>query len=239
VVALTAVLAGCGGAQPSDSPPTTPAASSAAAVRYAYPGCLPEPEGTAFAAGAVQGAVFGTGTRAVVFSNMAGRDGCDWVPVGRELAAQGFLVAVWSYGRAIGVDQVKELASVVQEVRRRGAAKVVLVGGSRGGCLSMLGATQIQPPVTGLAILSCAGVFNRDDPVKTAPYAVNVRVPVLHLTAEQDYVPTLDEARADLALFPTTDKKLLTLPGAAHGAALLKEPAAKQELLAFLTRVTS
>lgn len=212
-----------------------------------FAGCVPVEEGKAFTLqirnAEVKGVVLGQGTRGVVFSNTAVGNACGWLETARELARRGYQVALWSYGSAPGLHQTAELAAVIKELARRGATRVALVGGSRGGCLSMMASSEIGPPVSGVAILSCAAVFNRRDPVPTAPWAAKLRVPLLHITAENDPVPTLGEARSELASFPVADKKLMIVPkSGAHGDALLADledsAGVRRTLLEFIDRVT-
>lgn len=223
-------------------------AAAGAAQAQDFAGCVPASEGQAFAVTAagsgtkVQGVVLGSGGRGVVFSNTAYDAPCEWLPTARELAAKGFQVALWRYGSG-GLGQMGELSAVVAELRRRGAARVALVGGSRGGCLSMMGSSEIAPPVAGVVMLSCAAVFNRRDPTPTAPWAAKLQVPVLHVMGEHDPVPTLAEAREEFDRFPVADKRLVIVPGTgAHGDQLLSQPApagvAKPAVMEFLDRVT-
>lgn len=209
--------------------------------------CLGAPEADHFTAKpkegeAVQAAAIGRSRRAVVFSNTAYNEPCDWAPFARELAASGWQVVVWKYGSS-GLEQIGELSAVIAETRRRGAEKLVLAGGSRGGCLSMMTSSAPGIEVNGIAILSCAAVFNRRSPTETAPWAARVKVPLLHITGEGDNIPTLDEARKEFAAYPIADKKLVIVPGTgAHGDQLLSAPGSagstKAELVDFFERVT-
>jgi pimeloyl-ACP methyl ester carboxylesterase len=224
------------------------AACHAFAQDQAFEGCVPPAEGTPFTVTAakantqVKGVVMGRGARAVVFSNTAYNAPCDWLPVARELVARGFQVALWRY-TSPGLEQIAELGEVVAEVQRRGATKVALVGGSRGGCLSMMASSELQAPVAGVVVLSCAAVFNRRSPTATAPWAARLRAPVLHITGENDAIPTLDEAREEFKAFPVADKKLIIVPKTyAHGDQLLTAPdataVARPAVLEFVERVT-
>lgn len=213
-----------------------------------YEGCVPAAEAQPFslsrpdAAKPVRGVVLGRGSRAVVFSNTAYDAPCAWLPAARELAAQGFQVVLWRYANE-GLAQIADLSAIVAELRQRGAQRLVLVGGSRGGCLSMMAASEITPPVSGVAMLSCAAVFNRRQPTPTAAWADRLSVPVLMVTAEHDAIPMLDEARSELARFPVRDKRLLIVPGsAAHGDQLLTAAGAaelaKPAVIEFIHRTT-
>lgn len=209
--------------------------------------CLGAQEGDRFTAkpkagDAVQAVAIGRSRRAVVFSNTAYNEPCDWLPFARELAAGGYQVVLWKYASS-GLEQIGELSAVIAETRRRGAEKVVLAGGSRGGCLSMMTSSEPGVEADGIAILSCAAVFNRRNPTETAPWAAKVKVPLLHITGEGDSIPTLDEARKEFAAYPIADKKLVIVPRTgAHGDQLLSAPdsaaSTKAELADFFQRVT-
>lgn len=176
-----------------------------------------------------------------MFSNTAYNAPCAWLPIARELVAAGHLVVLWSYTRG-DLRQIADLQAVVAHVRAQDAQRVALVGGSRGGCLSMMVASEAGTvDIAGVAILNCAAVFNRRDPTPTAPWATRLRVPVLHLFGENDTIPSLQEARAEFATFPAADKRLVIVPAtAAHGDQLLTgaaAAAAKPALLEFIARV--
>ncbi|HVE53330.1 MAG TPA: hypothetical protein VNB23_08090 [Ramlibacter sp.] len=191
---------------------------------------------------AVQAVAIGSSRRAVIFSNTAYNEPCDWIPFARELSASGYQVVLWKYA-SNGLEQIGELSALVAETRRRGAEKVVLAGGSRGGCLSMMTSSEAGIETHGVAILSCAAVFNRRNPTETAAWAARLKVPLLHITGEGDSIPSLAEARSEFESFPVAEKKLVIVPRtAAHGDQLLSAPESsattKAELVAFIERVT-
>ncbi|WP_412542366.1 hypothetical protein R8Z50_07640 [Longispora sp. K20-0274] len=240
-LALLGLLAGCTSAP---KEPSAPAGSpkvgreAAALPGYAFSGCVKSDEGAELGVPGLTGAILGRGERAVVFSNTADGTGCDWVAYAHELVAKGYQVAVWAYGTSGGQpERSAELKSVVDRVRANGATKVALVGGSRGGCLSVIGGADLRPAVAGVGVLSCAKAY--DKPTDLGPWTAKLSAPTLYILGEQDPNLRADDARADLAAIPATDKKLVVLPGnGAHGDALLGFPVAKQELTAFLDRVT-
>ncbi|MEV6524378.1 hypothetical protein AB0M43_20690 [Longispora sp. NPDC051575] len=242
-LALLGLLAGCTGTpKPGATPTQSPKAGRDAALPgFAFAGCVKSEEGRELGVPGLTGAIMGKGDRAVVFSNTADGNGCDWVEYARELVAQGYQVAVWTYGAAGGQpERSAELKSVVEKVRAGGAKKVALVGGSRGGCLSVIGAAEIQPAVAGVGVLSCAKVYNRDQPTDLAPWTAKLTAPTLYVLGDQDPYLKAAEAEADLAAAPATDKKLLVLPGnGAHGDGLLNVPEARKPLTDFLNRVTA
>ncbi|MEU8227191.1 hypothetical protein [Kribbella sp. NPDC048915] len=256
-LALTLGLAGCGSAadsaapDPSSPAPSSPAPSSSAPSSSATPegvlaGC-PAPDAQPFAAPvagstAVNGVLLGDAARAVVVSYEWGGSACDWAEVATELVARGYRVALWEYGTLTGLNRIKELQAVVDQVRSAGATKVALVGGSVGGCVSMIGGSTITPAVSGVAVLSCASWYDVEHRLPTTPLAAKLRVPALYLAGESDSVPVA-EVRKDFAAVPAKDKKLVVVPGsAAHGIELLEGTDAattKQTLFTFLDRVTA
>ncbi|WP_350281006.1 hypothetical protein [Kribbella sp. HUAS MG21] len=190
---------------------------------------------------AVSGVQLGNAKRAVVLSYEWGGSPCDWSGVATELVARGYRVALWEYGTLTGLDRVKELQAVVNQVRAAGATEVVLVGGSVGGCVSMIGGSMITPAVSGVAVLSCASWYDVDHRMPTTPLAAKLRVPTLYLAGDRDSLPVA-EVRKDFGAVPAKDKKLVVVPGStAHGVELLEgteAAAAKAALFAFLDRVS-
>lgn len=244
-VVLAFGLAGCGSGSGSD--PATPAQSSA--TTSAPVGIMaecPSQDAKAFVAPvaggtAVSGVQLGDASRAVVLSYEWGGSPCDWSGVATELVARGYRVALWEYGTLTGLDRVKELQAVVDQVRAAGGTEVVLAGGSVGGCISMIGGSMITPAVSGVAVLSCASWYDVEHRLPTTPLAAKLQVPTLYLASDGDRLP-ITEVRKDFAAVPANDKKLVVVPGStAHGVELLADTeaaVAKPALFAFLDRTT-
>jgi pimeloyl-ACP methyl ester carboxylesterase len=190
---------------------------------------------------AVSGIQLGEASRAVVLSYEWGGSPCDWSEVATELVVRGYRVALWEYGTLTGLDRIKELQAVVDQVRATGATEVVLAGGSVGGCISMIGGSMITPAVSGVAVLSCASWYDVDHRLPTTPLAAKLRVPSLYLASDGDSLPVA-EVRKDFAAVPAKDKKLVVVAGSgAHGVELLagtEAAVAKPALFAFLDRIT-
>jgi dienelactone hydrolase len=190
---------------------------------------------------AVNGLMRGDATGAVVLSYEWGGSPCDWLDIATELAGRGYRVALWEYGSLTGLDRIKELRAVVDQVRSAGATEVALTGGSVGGCVSMIGGSMIAPAVSGVAVLSCASWYDVQHRLPTTPLAAKLRVPTLYLAGADDSVP-VSEVRKDFAAVPARDKKLVVVPDSgAHGIELLSGSEAatvKPALFAFLDRVT-
>ncbi|MFI6673934.1 alpha/beta hydrolase [Kribbella sp. NPDC050470] len=244
-VVLAFGLAGCGsgsGSDPAAPPPSSPTTSAPVGMMAACPSADAKAFTAPVAGGAtVSGVQLGDASRAVVLSYEWGGSPCDWSGVATELVARGYRVALWEYGTLTGLDRVKELQAVVDQVRAAGATKVVLAGGSIGGCISMIGGSMITPAVSGVAVLSCASWYDVEHRLPTTPLAAKLRVPSLYLAGDGDSLPVA-EVRKDFAAVPAKDKKLVVVTGStAHGVELLdgtEATVAKQALFTFLDRVT-
>jgi pimeloyl-ACP methyl ester carboxylesterase len=192
--------------------------------------------------GAVSGLQLGDAGRAVVLSYEWGGSPCDWSGIATELVGRGYRVALWEYGTLTGLDRIKELQAVVDQVRAAGATEVVLAGGSLGGCVSMIGGSKITPAVSGVAVLSCASWYDVQHRLPTTPLAAKLRVPALYLAGDDDSLVPASEVRKDFAAVPAKDKKLVVVSGSgAHGVELLvgtEGTVAKPALLDFLDRVS-
>ncbi|WP_018350740.1 alpha/beta hydrolase [Longispora albida] len=220
------------------SQPPKPADRSGALPGHAFAGCVTSADGAPIEG--VKGATMGKGTRAVVFSNTADGNGCDWVAYGKELTAKGYQVAVWNYGSKDNMERVAELKLIIGKLRAGGAQKIVLAGGSRGACLSVIVAAETDPAVQGVAALSCAKVYNRDNPVEMAPYVAKLKVPAFYAHGEKDGTPLVSEVRAEFNAITAPGKKLVIVPGSgAHGDLLLGAGTVKADLTAFFDRVTA
>jgi pimeloyl-ACP methyl ester carboxylesterase len=259
--ALTLALVGCGGSSTSSGPP---ASTPTAAEETPSPVPSPEPSGgpegmladcaspgaKPFSAAVpgdqpvtVRGMLLGSGQRAVVLSYEWNSTPCAWADVAAELVGKGYLVALWEYAGLTGLDRIRELQAVVDQVRRSGAKQVALVGGSVGGCVSMIGASMVRPAVAGVAVFSCASWYDVSHRLPTTPLAAKVRVPTLYLTGATDSRVPVAEVRKDFGAIPAKDKRLIVVNGSdGHGIGLLLDPSAgtqiKPALLAFLDRVT-
>jgi dienelactone hydrolase len=247
-VAVTLLAAGCGRTSPDAAPPPVSSSSptldtepSGAVAGCAPPGAtgfvVPVPDGVP-----VEGESVGTGTLAVVLSHEYEESPCPWAAVASRLAAHGYRAVFWDYGVLTGLDRIKELQAVVDRLRADGVTKVVLAGGSIGGCLSMIGATEVKPPVNGIVVLSCAAWYDVDEHIPTTAYASRVTVPTLYAVGDQDDAALVEGVRTDAGAVAAKDVTLLVIPGsAAHGVALFDDPTGGPRLwkafLGLLARV--
>lgn len=160
-------------------------------------------------------AILGVGSTGVVLSNQSGNDLCAWLPFARQLAARGVRALVYDYRHGT---ESQEAAAAAAGLRQRGAGRVVLVGASLGAGASLVAASKRPPGVVGVVSLSgesfIAGVR------QAIPRLV---LPAFFVAAqEDDYGAGLD-AQDFYAHAPSKDKRLLIVPGRAHGTDLLAD----------------
>jgi pimeloyl-ACP methyl ester carboxylesterase len=192
--------------------------------------CPGEPPARLVHAGPVPVDLLGTGSTAIVLSNQSDEDRCAWVPFANTLVGKGFTVALWDYGQA---EPPAELAAVVRAVRGAGVDLVLLVGASKGAKTSLVAARQLESTVAGVVSLSAEAVLAPGIDVASA--SAGLAAPVLLVTAAADpygSAEALDAIRRGLVR-----AQVLSVPGSAHGTALLADPAVSTEVLSFLGHV--
>jgi alpha-beta hydrolase superfamily lysophospholipase len=125
----------------------------------------------------------GTGRAGLVLGHQLGSDLCEWVPLARAFAGRGYQVLAFDFAgfgdseHGSGDDRVDtDVVAAAQQLRRRGADRIVLVGSSTGGTAVLSAATRVRPPVAGVVSLSGPSSFGGVD--ATAAMR-RLRVPVL------------------------------------------------------------
>lgn len=160
-------------------------------------------------------AILGLGSSGVVLSNQSGNNLCAWLPFARQLAALGLRVLVYDY--RYGTES-QEAAAASAGLRQRGVRKVALLGASLGAGASLVAASKRAPGVAGVVSLSgesfIAGVR------KAIPRLV---LPVFFVAAQDDDYGAGMDAQDFYAHAPSKDKRLLVVPGRAHGTDLLAD----------------
>jgi dienelactone hydrolase len=161
------------------------------------------------------GVVLGEGRNGLVFGHERGSNLCEWVPTARVYARLGYQALVFNFHDQDRLDD--DVVAAAGELRRRGVAKVVLVGSSMGGTAMLVAAGRVRPPVAGVVSLSGAAEFAGMDVRVVVP---RLRVPALFMAAKGDGAfPAA--ARGLYGAAGTRDKQLLVLSSAAHGTNLL------------------
>lgn len=224
-VAAAAVLAACGSggpARPTSSP--SPAATSALAQ---WP-CLAGTGATQMTIAGTPGltaAALGSGSRAVVFVNESDEDLCSWLAFARTLT--GYRVVLYDYA---GTPQ-GDVARVGGYLRGHGASAVAFVGASQGAKAAIIAAAASHPQ----AVVS----LSAEDMLlgtAVAPYAAELTAPALFVTAKGDEYGAATATPGFEKAAPAKAKRLVVVPGTAHGTALLAQPAIARDVTGFLAR---
>jgi dienelactone hydrolase len=213
-----ATLAGCGeeGPGPTPAPTTSPARTGAPQISF------PAADGPS-----VTGRLWGSGTTAVILSNMGDNDPAHWERFAPTLAAKGYTVLTYAYrypspSRSITAqgarDAVNDLRGAVAFARSRGAQRVVLIGASLGGMVTAKAAGSLD--VAGAAIIAAPG--DRPDfemRIEPAELAA-IKAPKLFVASDGDSnVPAAETKKLfDAAPEP---KRWQQFTSTAHGTQLL------------------
>jgi alpha-beta hydrolase superfamily lysophospholipase len=190
------------------------------------------------------GVELGSGPRAVILAHQGGGgEGpwlCAWMRYARVLALQGYRVLVFDhrgfgssgqtthYARATRVDF--DVLAAIQVMRARGARKIVLGGASLGGAAVLSAAALAPTRVDGVISFASPQVFGRVDALAASRA---LRVPALFVSAAEDN-NFADEARALYEASGSPDKRLAIVPGTVHGAPVLRDPATRQLVDAWI-----
>ncbi|HEX2307204.1 MAG TPA: hypothetical protein VHI14_02650 [Jatrophihabitantaceae bacterium] len=218
-VVLLAVACGSGSAPSAASPSSASAESSsthAAGPLAPWP-CLANVQATA---AVVPGtpeltlAFVGTGTRVLILSNQSDEDLCSWLPLAQRLVDRGLKVALYDYVTSPRAD----LGRAITYVRSHGATAVSIAGASQGAKTSIIVGATVAPPVQAVVSLSAEAALQG---VAVAPYAARLRVPTLFLTAAHDAYGSTSATKGYYRATPAPTKRLVLVPGTAHGTALL------------------
>jgi dienelactone hydrolase len=164
------------------------------------------------------GAILGHGTRGVVLANQSDRNLCEWLPLARQLDAQGLEALVFDYS---GADPQADVAAGVRALRQGGATSVGLVGASVGARAVLVAGS--LPGVDPSAVVSLSAETDaRTGPPRIIPFVRRLRAPVLFVSARQDpWTAEARDTREQYAVAGSKHKRLLLEPGDAHGVDLL------------------
>ncbi|VFQ42807.1 alpha/beta fold hydrolase [Desulfoluna butyratoxydans] len=186
----------------------------------------------------VSGSLYGSGTTAVILSNMDTNDQREWEPVVEALASGPHMVVTYDYP-GFSLDQSHILEAVISHVASMGATRFLLAGASRGGVASLKVASRRphDEKIVGVAALS-APIEHEGSVFYTAEELKAIAVPKLLVNSEGD------DGAADnhrmLTLF-NAPKTLAIYPGDGHGTQIFDEhkEAAVEALVSFINRAFS
>jgi pimeloyl-ACP methyl ester carboxylesterase len=185
------------------------------------------------------GALWGEGDVGIVLAHMYNGDLCQWRLFAPRLAERYQVLAFDFRGYSSRHPQPashieRDVIAAAAELRRRGAPKVVLIGGSMGGAVVMAAAAQMRPRPAGVVSLSAPiGASGVDASVAVK----NLMVPLLFMAARLDR-DFASEARFLWRAAKSPDKRLAIYPGALHGVDLVENARANRRVFAFINAVT-
>ncbi|HJS20158.1 MAG TPA: alpha/beta hydrolase [Anaerolineales bacterium] len=236
LIVLGLILASACSPSPTPEPATsTPLAASS----------TPGPQSISFTTpdnAAVGGRLYGSGSTAVIFSVMGNcRQG--WEQMAERVSQSGVaaLTFQWRGCKESGIVVEEELQLFVDDLRgainfmrAQGAERIILAGASLGGVASAKLADESQ--ADGLIILASPAEIPEWG-FEIVAEDINIDVPKLFITAENDETVAVDRSRAlyDLAADP---KEWQTYPGTAHGTELFDTDSAEeveQRILDFIS----
>jgi pimeloyl-ACP methyl ester carboxylesterase len=228
MLGLVLTASGCGGNTAEEAQPATQATQATAATAAAP--CGEEGvEVVNFATGEggeVEAALVGDGDTGVVLGHQFRSNFCSWVPFAKQLAARDMRALAINFSSTSLDDDV---VAGAEELRRRGAKRVFLVGASMGGTAALVGAEEAD--AARVASLSGPRQFSGLDAL---PSVRRLTIPTLFLVGRQD-TEFAREARRLYEATASDDKKLVVTDGFEHGTDLLQDPKAERALLEFLT----
>jgi len=249
VVAVLALAAGCGDANPgTPSPEAIDTAESAS-----RPVSIPASYSTTPASGddeqepiVLEGRVFGAGPAGVILAHMRPSDQMAWFPYATELArTENFTVLTFNfrgYGESTGEKQFDridtDLRAAYDYMREElHINNVFLVGASMGGTASL--AVAARADVAGVVAVSAQSEFPPGQadvaPVDALEAVARIRAPKLFITSEDD----APQARSQEELFAAASepKEQHVYTGDVHGTDLFASEHAedfKRRVTAFL-----
>jgi alpha-beta hydrolase superfamily lysophospholipase len=240
VLVALAVQVGCGGdgadqatgrtttttTAPRNTAPTTTTTSATAA---AGPCGLAGASDITFPAGrgdaTLHGVLGGSGPTTVVLAHETGQDACDWAFFVPELAGGGRQVLAFDFSDGgtssyigDGRNDLDVLAAVA-EARRRGAARVVVIGASKGATAAVAAAGAPGGGIDGVVSLSAAMSHRNTD---AGAAAAGISVPVLFVASDGDG-STAGTAQTLAQACGCAYPDVLVFGGSRHGMRLLAD----------------
>jgi pimeloyl-ACP methyl ester carboxylesterase len=226
LLAVVSLAVACGGGS-AGRPPTTPAPTVGILKTCLRGAGSPTPFRFPTSAGAtLVGVVLGDGRTGLVLGHQVGDDLCEWLPLARSFARQGYRVLAFDFegygdsqpgsGAEARIDT--DVVAAAEQLRGRGADTIVLVGSSMGGTAVLAAAARIRPPVAGVVSLSGPATF---EGVNARAAVARLRVPVLFVASGDDH-PFVDDARVMYRAARVRDRRLLVIPGVNHGTSMLE-----------------
>jgi esterase/lipase len=194
----------------------------------------------------IPGLLYGSGETAVIFSVM-GNCKRGWEDMAQLVAQNGIMALTyqWRGCTASGTVVESELRKFVDDLRGaiqfmhdQGATKIILAGASLGGVASAKLA--VESSSSGLIIVASPREIE-DWEFEIGPGDVNIDMPKLFITAENDNVVSMDSSR-ELFELAAEPKEWQTYPGMSHGTDLFEtesRDAIQQRILDFILAIAA
>ena len=222
---LVVAVAGCGGGSKQSVPEKPPPAVASRCGDDAR-GVDAKPFWFRARDGALlDGVSVGDGDVGVVLAHEYPSDLCPWLPFARTLAGSGYRALAFDFRGSgssparFGAEATKydlDVEAAAAELRRRGAKKVFLVGGSLGGAAVMAASPAVDPQPAGVVSLS-----GEPQLLDATNAAARMKAPLLVLIARHDRFASVADNRKLVEEAGSADKQLAVYPGDWHGWDLL------------------
>ena len=193
------------------------------------------------------GVAFGSGARGVLLLPQAGADLCSWWDYANELVGKGFhVLAIDLRGTGYSdagkaADYTADAEAGVAELKRDGAARVVIVGAALGAATALVTAGRVPDQIAGVVSLSypdnaldvtAGGGSGPRTPIQAAPL---ITAPLLIcFTAGDKQVTAKPQDLIDKV--HSAGKQLVGRPGVSHGWDMLKigDDDVRTDIMGFL-----
>jgi pimeloyl-ACP methyl ester carboxylesterase len=165
----------------------------------------------------------GSGPMGVVLAHQSDASMCQWLPYATTLANLGYRVVAFDFA-GFGASSpapektyVEDIRTVVDYLRDRGTSQVVVIGASMGATMSVVAASAISPPLSGVVAISPPATFDEIDAEVAAP---SLNCPALYVASTDDgdyvvYASALNDAT------PEPLRDLLVVDSPEHGVELV------------------
>jgi alpha/beta superfamily hydrolase len=187
------------------------------------------------------GTLYGSGPRAVIFSNVGDGRQIDWQPLIAPLTQRDLAVLTYDWrglGESAGTANYLRCATDLQAaigfLRAQGARQIVLAGASLGGIASIKQATIAE--LAGLVIVGSPYTVSQLE--ISAQELGAIVVPKLFVTSKGDKVVAASEV-VHLCDISPEPKKLQVYDGDAHGTAILLTPDRDHFIALILTLIAT
>jgi hypothetical protein len=175
------------------------------------------PVSQSYAKRTADGRLYGSGEKAIIFSNMDTNNQSEWDPIIDYIISGGYMILTYNYFQHMD-DQSRTLEDAISFVKASGAKKIVLIGASRGGVTSVKVAARSVDNncIVGVAALS-APIKHEGIVFYSTDELCGIRIPKLLINSESD--DGADDTRKMYEIFEEP-KELFIYPGNAHGTEL-------------------